>query len=653
MVMLMVAVLAGIAASLLLITTSRYETTYQSASWQESIIGAESGVDLAMNELRKRVTQGPSAVVPAQLDDQERFAGAAYPDYGHAFPATGSRAYTLATHLGEGNTTVQARVYVDVPGAGSSPLSNFAIPPAECGGVLPLATGQPEPARRRRRGPLQLVVSHPLGGDHRPERSDPARHRRARQPVAPPELFHRLAHGPGRARPADVSRMVEVLVKPITGFRNALMADQWINLNDQNVLVDSYDSSKGIYSATSNHGNMGNIATNGQLINANHAQVDGGAATNDGSVKGAENVTGQQSSNFYQELTPYTAGMLSPVWSSTPDGGTLAANATYVASTDPGNPTRVRLDGINLPDGNHTIHLAAPPTPRPPRPLSRAARRAARHARHDGLLPQAVHRRRHDHQWHQRHRGGQRGQRHHLHHRQRQPERRRPGQRLAGRQPRAHQRHPASGQPGRHAAQPHHHVSTDQDFEGVIYAPNHDVDLNMVAAVVAGGPASPPGPPAPAGGPAKPTPPTPPSGGPVHAPPAPPTPAQQADHSAGYNGIYGAFVGNTITVEAIDARPLRPDLAAGRTGRPLRDRQLDRGQPEPRHVRGGGTVLVANPRQLERGSESVWEMIPPPSNQGRAGSPSQPWLPRAGRAGITRLPSESGRFGWLGEPALP
>ena len=36
----------------------------------------------------------------------------------------------------------------------------------------------------------------------------------------------------------QVARMVQVLVKPFTGFRNALMADKWINLNDQNVLID-------------------------------------------------------------------------------------------------------------------------------------------------------------------------------------------------------------------------------------------------------------------------------------------------------------------------------------------------------------------------------------------------------------------------------
>ncbi len=75
----------------------------------------------------------------------------------------------------------------------------------------------------------------------------------------------------------------------------------------------------------------------------------------------------------------------------------------------------------------------------------------------------------------------------------------------------------------------------------------------MVAAVVAGGPASPPGLRRAARRADRPSPRRrrPRRVVPGHAPPAPPTPGQQADHSAGYNGIYGAFVGNTITVEAM------------------------------------------------------------------------------------------------------
>ena len=108
MVMLATTVLAGIAASLLLLTTSRYQTSFQSASWQEAILGAESGVDLTMNELCKRVTQGPSASFRINWTNKNA-TGTAFPDDGHAFPTTGSHAYTLATHLGEGNATTQAR----------------------------------------------------------------------------------------------------------------------------------------------------------------------------------------------------------------------------------------------------------------------------------------------------------------------------------------------------------------------------------------------------------------------------------------------------------------------------------------------------------------------------------------------------------------
>ncbi len=549
MVMIMVAVLAGVAANLLLITTNRYQTTYQSASWQEAIIGAESGVDLAMNELRKRVTQGPSASFQTNWTAKNP-SGAAYPDYGHAFPTTASNGYTLATHSGEGNTILQARVYVDVPGAGASPLSNFAIQPANA--VASYLSQLDNPDLRDSDGVdrsnwwyrIRSVGIAGLSGPTRPG-IDPRDSGLRRL-----SFFMDWRTGLAVPRP-QVSRMVQVLVQPFTGFRNALMADKWINLNDQNVLIDSYDSSQGIYSATANHGTMGNIATNGQLINANHAQVFGGAATNDGSVKNADKVTGQQSSNFYQEFTPYRAGMLSPVWSSTPDGGTLATDATYTACTDPSNPTRVRLDGINLPSGNHTIHLKAPPTPPaapgPAAPPGSPPGTTATTTSYlkvfidgdmltngdsaievdsgvnviiyitgnvnlvgDGLVNDSQ------------------VASHVL---------------INGIQPPAY---PDGTLPSRSIT-----ISTDQDFEGVIYAPNHDVDLNMIAAEVAGGPASPTGPVAPAGGPAKPPKPPKPPKGPAHAPPAPPTPGQTTDHADGYNGIYGAFVGRTITVEAM------------------------------------------------------------------------------------------------------
>ena len=163
--MLLTAVLAGIAASLLLTTASRYHTTYQSASWQEAIIGAESGVDLAMNELRKRVTQGPSASFQLNWTTTNTPAGTAYPDFGHAFPPDGSRATRWPPTWARAIRPCRRVCSWTCPGPATSPMSKLRHPARRNAVASYLsAVGQPEPARYRRGGSLQLVVSHPLGG---------------------------------------------------------------------------------------------------------------------------------------------------------------------------------------------------------------------------------------------------------------------------------------------------------------------------------------------------------------------------------------------------------------------------------------------------------------------------------------------------------
>ncbi len=375
MVLIIVCVLSVVASSMLLTTTTRYHTTYQSASWQEAIVGAEAGVDLAMTELRKRVVNGPShsfqtaalaaksgtgGAAPAYWTVTNP-AGTAYPNYGHAFPAS-NQPYLLASHGGEGNTALQARVYVDVPGSDTLPTpTNFAVTtPGDNNAFIsqfdnpnlrdPDGVDRSRWWYRIRSLGVAGVTGPPLPNleklDNRLRRFSFLTDWRTGDAVASPQ----------------VSRMVEVLVRPEMNFRNALMADKRIDLSNQDVLIDSYDSSKGYYDSATNHGTMGNIATNGQLINANHATVNGDALTNNGTTADGDKVTGQQSSNFYQELTPLTAGLLNPGWSAVTDGGTLQTDAAYTASTDATNPTLVRLDGINLPDGNHVINFTAPDT---------------------------------------------------------------------------------------------------------------------------------------------------------------------------------------------------------------------------------------------------------------------------------------------------
>ena len=352
-VMLTVSVLSVVAASLLFTNVSRYQTTFQSASWQESIVGAEAGVDLAMNELRRRVVTGPGKSFQNVWTTINPQTGMAYADFGHSLATADNLPYPITTHGGEGNTATQVRILVDVPGSDLG--TNFAQP-NDTSFISQIDNPNLREAGVDRSRWLFRIKSLGITGVSGPSRPNMNK------------LDNRLRHfsffndwRTGRAvLSPQTARLVEAVVRPTTGFRNALMADKKIDLSNQDVLIDSYDSSKGNYDAKTNHGQMGNLATNGQLINANHAVVQGNAMTNNGNVEQGENVSGQQSNSFYQELTSLTVDALNPAWGGIKDEGTVTGSRTYVASLDPNAPTLVRMDGINLPAGGNTVALNAP-----------------------------------------------------------------------------------------------------------------------------------------------------------------------------------------------------------------------------------------------------------------------------------------------------
>lgn len=353
-VMLTICVLSVVAASLLLTNVSRYQTTFQSASWQEAIVGSEAGVDLAMNELRKRVISGPATSFQTNWSNTNPQTGKPYPNFGRAFPAS-NQPYQIATHSGEGNTAMQVRVYVDVPGCDGG--TNFAQPNDDSfiSQLDNPSLRDPDGVDRSRW--LFRVKSLGVTGLTGPPRPNINKNDNLLRRFS---FFNDWRTGRAVASP-QVARLVEAVVRPTTGFCNALMADVSIDLANQNVLINSYDSSKGVY-GINNHGSQGNIATNGQLINANKAVVEGNALTNNGNVQNAQNVTGQESSNFYQELPPITTASLNPAWGSVANGGTLTSSKTYTASADPNNPTLVRLNGITLPDGGQVVNILSPKT---------------------------------------------------------------------------------------------------------------------------------------------------------------------------------------------------------------------------------------------------------------------------------------------------
>src|SRR5262249_19510163 len=153
------------------------------------------------------------------------------------------------------------------------------------------------------------------------------------------------------------------VVAPTSSFNQAVLSDTTLNLNNQNIVIDSYDSrdpaksTNGLYDESKRQEN-GNIATNGNLLQAGNAYVYGDVSTNSGTSTGVENVTGTIRNDFYQALIPIGE----PNWSAiNPSPSTVNGTATINASSVQGSASsRYRLDRINL-NGSQKLTIAGNP----------------------------------------------------------------------------------------------------------------------------------------------------------------------------------------------------------------------------------------------------------------------------------------------------
>ena len=372
--MLTIAVLAVIAGNLMWSASARYHVTYQSASWQEALVAAEAGVDFGMNELRKRVTRDPADVAFApsptgsNLAWTRRAPGAAadYADLGCAFPAD-NRPFAVSVHPGEGNSTMRTRVYVDVPGGDASPKINFArsLPPTVDPFMCEQSDKVPYDAANLY---WYRIRSLGLAGVSGPARPSPdARDNWLRRFSFVTDW--RTAQPLGAGGP-QVSRLVEVVAKPLSTSQNALVADRAhdgktfaVDLGDQDVLVDSYDSRNGPYNSQTNRGQRGNLAANGNVVRGGRAVIRGDAMTNQGTDIVPANVTGRHRDDFFQDLNPVTPDGMRADWTGVANLGTLTGTVASlldpVASPDRDHPTRLKFNAIDL-SGGKILNLNAP-----------------------------------------------------------------------------------------------------------------------------------------------------------------------------------------------------------------------------------------------------------------------------------------------------
>jgi hypothetical protein len=324
---LVIAVLSVIAVETLRLVTVKYQNALQTSTWQEALLAAESGIDLAIVELRKSLYPPPNNAWSGWTNQ----------------PGNAVTGYELTTvpNAGLSGTPMTIETNVDAPAQLIDPTTGWQYYRIRTVGTLPItgparAADNPQDTKLRRlslrfeRFTNGLLLAHALPTD-----------------------------GNGNPQP-QVSRRIEAVVRPVSAFDQAIMSVGVVDLTNQNIVVDSYDSSdptkstNGLYDVTKRQEN-GDVATDGQLIDAGNAHIFGDVATNAGTVSGAANITGVERTDFYQEPIPIGA----PTWGSVNSSvTTVNGNSTITASaTKSSAASRYILSGISL-SGSKTLTIA-------------------------------------------------------------------------------------------------------------------------------------------------------------------------------------------------------------------------------------------------------------------------------------------------------
>lgn len=313
------AVLSMLVGSVLTKTLKTYRHVSHIASWQEAILAAEAGADIAMAELRKTLIDPSTAFENWTTTDVN----------GNPLPLQGRR-YTVPTlsRTGEGSRSLDAQVFMDSPPE--------------------LLDGDYQWVRIRATGTTYLPGTAYNTNDKRDNalrRFSFIQNWRTNTPVTRPQA----------------TRMIELVAKPV-GLEDAIVSNEPIVLNNHKITVDSYDSryptksTLGLYDPAKMQKN-GDIATNSQLINAGNATIYGDALTNAGVITNAAHISGQQRNDYYKELIP----IKKPNWT-TFDGtiNNIASTTTLVGGTK-ANPKRYKINRMSI-NGTDKLTILPPAT---------------------------------------------------------------------------------------------------------------------------------------------------------------------------------------------------------------------------------------------------------------------------------------------------
>lgn len=329
---LTMAILSLFATEVLRAVSGRYQLAVQSAKWQESLLAAESGVDLGVVELRKSLYPAPNYAWKGWTNT----------------PGNGVVSRGLATVPTQGlaATPMSIEVNVDAPVELKDKSTGWQYYRIRTLGTSELP-GQPRSGFNKLDNRLRkLTLQSQRFVDN---------------------LFT------GETSAPHAARRIEAILKPTSAFDQAILAIDSLNFNNQNIIIDSYDSrddtksTGGLYPKGDRNpdGSLkrqenGNIATDGTVLNVGQAYVHGDVSTNAGQASGIGNITGIERTDFYQDPIPIGA----PNWSSiNPSASLVNGLKTLTASEVEGDwSSRFVLTSISLTGNNssQTLTLAGP-----------------------------------------------------------------------------------------------------------------------------------------------------------------------------------------------------------------------------------------------------------------------------------------------------
>jgi len=366
------AVLALIAASTFLTVTHRYRSNFQTASWHDALTSAEDGVQYALVRLRSPLTKTDSSLNnSSSSSDPNSFLNQVLVNPLQKSGSLQAELYGLSTglvstsvngsvvsgtynkkdgtvttlpgiqlptltipHIGQGSSQFTASVIVDaVPGTEGTNGSTtwYRI---RSTGTVPLA-GSAAAGMQKYDNWLRKLQFRADGNGHT---------------VNTPQAV----------------RTIEIIAKPVNIGSAALFGKTGIDLNNQNIVIDSYDSrstatstdSKYDASKATKSANVvtddlptGSSGTPGVInLSPTGAYVNGNIATNDTAVDGSTvHVSGTITQDFYQNLPnppdptkmdvtwvpylPTTAPLIVPT-------GKTGAGDMYVATGTQASPMR-------------------------------------------------------------------------------------------------------------------------------------------------------------------------------------------------------------------------------------------------------------------------------------------------------------------------